>query len=177
MLPAPPKAADELAKLQPFMQRIVGLTAYEDQHGLQYAESKVRAGVNTLLRTAVGGLQQQQVSEGQLKQILQDRGVAEFMQYTRVLLLRGQLRKVEQKELLQQHRASVLQRRIGGGMHECTWLLQCASMCSDHVRKLQGHLVLLLLLWGLEALCSAGCAGHPVSMNGPGDCLGAGCWL
>ena len=115
MQPAPPKAADELERLKPFVQRVVGLTAYEDQNGLPYAESKVAQEFNVLLRTAVAGLQQQQVSEGELMQILQDRGVAEFMQCTRVLLLRGQLRKVQLQDLLQQHRAAARQRGTGGG--------------------------------------------------------------
>jgi hypothetical protein len=64
MQPAPPKAADELAKLQPFMQRVVGLTAYEDQDGLPFAARKVGEGLNTMLGAAVAGLQQQQVSRG-----------------------------------------------------------------------------------------------------------------
>jgi hypothetical protein len=115
MQPAPPKAADELAKLQPFMQRVVGLTAYEDQDGLPFAARKVGEGLNTMLGAAVAGLQQQQVSQGELKQILQDRGVAEFMQCSRVLLLRGQARKVQVQDVLQQHRASALQQRPGGG--------------------------------------------------------------
>jgi hypothetical protein len=115
MLPAPPKAADELAKLKPFVQRVVGLTAYEDQDGLPYAEDKVAQQFNKLLRTAVADLQQQRVSEEELKQILQNRGFAEFMQCTRVLLLRGQLRKVQLQDLLQQHCAAARQRGTGGG--------------------------------------------------------------
>jgi hypothetical protein len=115
MLPAPPKAADELEKLKPFVKRVVGLTAYEDQDGLPYAQDKVAQEFNTLLQTAVADLQQQRVPAEELKQILQDGSVAEFMQCTRVLLLRGQLRRVEQQTLLQQHRASVMQRRTGGG--------------------------------------------------------------
>jgi hypothetical protein len=98
------------------MQRVVGLTAYEDQHGLLFAESKVKQEFHILLRKVVTGLQQrQQVSDGELKQILQDRGVAEFRQLARVLLLQGLLRKAELQDLLQQHRASVRQRRTGGG--------------------------------------------------------------
>jgi hypothetical protein len=40
--------------------------------------------------------------------------------------------------------------------------------------KVHGYLVSLC---GLEALCSAGFAGHLVSLIGLGSCWGAGCWL